>query len=163
MADCSRTSQRQQMAPGTLAVFKAAGHQFGAPASLWFAFSRFGARGPCAPGQGGYHCKVGGLHPARSRRSKFELTPRAAAGTVSAVRDDAGTDSHRTYSACRSESGFELGFRHHPRRACYRFLGLPVAAAHPSQFAAMSPRRSLLQSARLEAARSALLSAGLQR
>ena len=45
MADRSRTSQRQQMAPGTLAVFKAAGHQFGAPASLWFVFSRFGARG----------------------------------------------------------------------------------------------------------------------
>ena len=45
MADRSRTSQRQQMAPGTLAVFKAAGHQFGAPASLWGWFSRFGARG----------------------------------------------------------------------------------------------------------------------
>lgn len=45
MADRSRTSQRQRMAPGTLAVFKAAGHQFGAPASLWFVFSRFGARG----------------------------------------------------------------------------------------------------------------------
>ena len=44
MADRSRTSQRQQMAPGTLAVFKAAGHQFGAPASLWGWFSRFGAR-----------------------------------------------------------------------------------------------------------------------
>lgn len=44
MADRSRTSQRQQMAPGTLAVFKAAGHQFGAPASLWWVFSRFGAR-----------------------------------------------------------------------------------------------------------------------
>lgn len=43
MADRSRTSQRQQMAPGTLAVFKAAGHQFGAPASLWGWFSRFGA------------------------------------------------------------------------------------------------------------------------
>lgn len=45
MADRSRTSQRQRTAPGTLAVFKAAGHQFGAPASLWFWFSRFGARG----------------------------------------------------------------------------------------------------------------------
>jgi len=45
MADRSRTHQRQQMAPGTLAVFKAAGHQFGAPASLWGWFSRFGARG----------------------------------------------------------------------------------------------------------------------
>ena len=45
MADRSRTSQRQQTAPGTLAVFKAAGHQFGAPASLWLVFSRFGARG----------------------------------------------------------------------------------------------------------------------
>jgi hypothetical protein len=33
------------MAPGTLAVFKAAGHQFGAPASLCLVFSRFGARG----------------------------------------------------------------------------------------------------------------------
>lgn len=45
MADRSRTSQRQQMAPGTLAVFKAADHRFGAPASLWGWFSRFGARG----------------------------------------------------------------------------------------------------------------------
>lgn len=57
MADRSRTSQRQQMAPGTLAVFKAAGHQFGAPASLWFVFSRFGARGSCALGRGGCLCQ----------------------------------------------------------------------------------------------------------
>lgn len=49
MADRSRTSQRQQMAPGTLAVFKAAGHQFGAPASLCLVFSRFGARETLVP------------------------------------------------------------------------------------------------------------------
>ncbi len=55
MADRSRTSQRQRMAPGTLAVFKAAGHQFGAPASLWCWLSRFGARGKCVPARGAYH------------------------------------------------------------------------------------------------------------
>ena len=48
-----------------------------------------------------------------ARRLTFELTPRAEAGGVSPVRDDATRAADRAYDACRSESGVERVVRHH--------------------------------------------------
>ena len=47
----------------------------------------------------------------------FELTPRAEAGGVSPVRDDATPAADRAYDACRSESGVERVGRPHRVRA----------------------------------------------
>ena len=54
-------------------------------------------------------------HTADLRRLTFELTPRAVAGGVSPVRDDATPAADRAYATCRSESGVERVVR--PRRA----------------------------------------------
>jgi len=51
------------------------------------------------------------------RRLTFELTPRAEAGGVSPVRDDATPAADWAYDACRSESGVERVVRPHHARA----------------------------------------------
>ncbi len=49
--------------------------------------------------------------PCKTRGLTFELTPRAEAGGVSPVRDDATPDADRAYTGCRSTSGVERGVR----------------------------------------------------
>ena len=67
---------------------------------------------------------VAGCVPAVWSGLTLELTPRAEAGGVSLVRDDALSAADQAYGACRSASGVERPVRPHLRRL---MLGLGCA------------------------------------
>ena len=60
-----------------------------------------------------WHCRARSARRLALCGLTFELTPRAEAGGVSPVRDDATRAADRAYDACRSESGVERVVRHH--------------------------------------------------